>query len=178
MEKNDMTPDSDIFTRAWEDEAGGITHDERREEPLPADPEDGEAESGGDGAEASDRETPETDGASYGAERAPGTAWGRPRTIADREREIGQFAAEYPGVMPEDIPKDVWDRVRAGESLAAAYARHEAAHLRRENLRLETELAGRRQAETNRQRAAGSQMGAGAGTSARDPFDDGWELEW
>ena len=101
-----------------------------------------------------------------------------PAPPEDRDGEIRQFVLEHPGVMPEAIPEEVWRRVRAGESLLSAYDRVEAARLRQENARLETQLKSRRQAEINRQRSAGSQAGAGMGAGGHDPFEDGWELEW
>lgn len=36
--------------------------------------------------------------------------------------EIGQFAALFPGVGPEQVPQEVWQEVRAGQTLALAYA--------------------------------------------------------
>lgn len=173
MDSGNSAQSGDIFSLAWEDEAGGIASDARAEEPLPDEPgEEPEAAPDAENA-APEADTPARfDGGEYVGPPA------RARTAEERDREIGQFAAEFPGVMPEDIPGSVWERVRAGESLAAAFSRHEAARLRRENARLETQLAGKRQAETNRQRAAGSQIGAGSSGPAHDPFDDGWELEW
>ena len=38
--------------------------------------------------------------------------------------EIGQFAALFPGVGPEQVPQEVWQEVRDGQSLALAYALH------------------------------------------------------
>lgn len=51
--------------------------------------------------------------------------------------EIGQFAALFPGVGPEQVPEEVWQEVRGGQTLALAYALHrvktlEAALERRE----------------------------------------------
>ena len=36
--------------------------------------------------------------------------------------EIGQFAALFPGVGPKQVPQEVWQEVRDGQSLALAYA--------------------------------------------------------
>ncbi len=38
------------------------------------------------------------------------------------EEDIELFRTLFPDVTAEDIPQEVWDRVEAGESLAAAYA--------------------------------------------------------
>lgn len=154
MENENSVTGSDIFTQGWE---GDGAADGREAEPLPE-------ETAPDGADAGNG-TP-----------SEGTPQPAPAPFGGRDGEIRQFVLEHPGVMPEAIPEEVWRRVRAGESLPSAYDRYEAARLREENRRLETELQSRRQAESNRRRSAGSQTGAGAG--ARDPFDDGWELEW
>lgn len=174
MENENTVTGGDIFTRGWEDETEGITADGREEEPLPEDAGPGEDISREGEAGDGPGKIPAEEGGPEKPEDPPVL----PSAARDRDGEIRQFVLEYPGVMPEAIPEEVWRRVRAGESLTTAYTRHEARRLRRENLRLETELAGRRQAEANRQRSAGSQMGAGTGKPARDPFDDGWELEW
>lgn len=149
--ENEPITGGDVFTQGWEDTVPGGVTDEREAEPLPQDPESPEPQE------------PERPAA--------------PRE-RDRDGEIRQFVSEYPGVMPEAIPEEVWRRVRAGESLLSAYDRYEASRLKEENRRLETELQNRRQAEANRQRSAGSQTGAGVGRNLHDPFDDGWELEW
>ena len=83
-----------------------------------------------------------------------------------------------PGTPRRRSKPGVWRAVAAGESLLSAYSRHEASVLRRENRRLESAMLAREQSRSNRERSAGSQLGAGAGRTARDPFDDGWELEW
>ncbi len=38
------------------------------------------------------------------------------------EEDIALFRSLFPEVKGEDIPQEVWDRVEAGESLAASYA--------------------------------------------------------
>ena len=43
--------------------------------------------------------------------------------------QLGEFEELFPSVAPEDIPGSVWESVRQGNSLAAAYALH---HRRRE----------------------------------------------
>lgn len=68
--------------------------------------------------------------------------------------EIGQFAALFPGVGPEQVPEEVWQEVRQGQSLAMAYALHRIKTL-------EDALARR---ERNAKLSAGSASSAGSGT--------------
>lgn len=68
--------------------------------------------------------------------------------------EIGQFAALFPGVGPEQVPEEVWQEVRRGQSLAMAYALHRIKAL-------EDTLAHR---ERNAKLSAGSASSAGSGT--------------
>ena len=171
--ENSSEQRNDIFADAWEDEAGGIVADSRQDEELPEDARDA--------PEARDPDPDAPGEPGDGIPRPEGPAEPVPggRSAAERrDREIGEFMREYPDVRAEDIPPEVWGRVAAGESLLSAYSRHEARALRRENAALVGQIVRQERARVNRQRSAGSQMGAGTGKSVRDPFDDGWELEW
>lgn len=68
--------------------------------------------------------------------------------------EIGQFGALFPGVGPEQVPQEVWQEVREGQSLALAYALHRIKTL-------EDALARR---ERNAKLSAGSVSSAGSAT--------------
>lgn len=88
----------------------------------------------------------ETDGRQLQKER-----WESQRRARE---EIGQFAALFPGVGPEQVPEEVWQEVRQGQSLAMAYALHRIKTL-------EDALARR---ERNAKLSAGSASSAGSGT--------------
>lgn len=69
-----------------------------------------------------------------------------------RQQDVEQFYRTYPKVDPKSIPQEVWDAVKAGESLTNAYTMHE-------NRRLAAELAAERQNRKNRETAPGSLAG-------------------
>lgn len=77
------------------------------------------------------------------------------------------FVHEHPEVSAADIPREVWERVSRGESLSAAWTRHENDSLRLRVMTME-------QNEKNAARAAGSRVSAGK-TKGVDPFDMGWD---
>ena len=74
-----------------------------------------------------------------------------------RQRDIEAFYRAYPGVDPKNIPQEVWNEVKSGDSLTNAYTRYE-------NRRLQAELAAERQNRANREKAPGSMGG--------NPMDD------
>lgn len=85
--------------------------------------------------------------------------------------EIGQFAALFPGVGPGQVPEEVWKEVRAGQSLALAYALYRIKAL-------ESVLAEAERRSRSAQLSAGSVSSAGSttlgGTVAS--FWDAYEL--
>lgn len=81
----------------------------------------------------------------------------QPQGKAERQRatgEIGQFAALFPGVGPAQVPQEVWQEVRAGRSLALAYALYRIRELE--------EILARR--ERGARLSTGSVSSAGSGT--------------
>lgn len=86
--------------------------------------------------------------------------------------DIAGFLKAYPQVKPDDIPKEVWDRVNQGESLAAAYAQHEVAQLKAQAQQLQTEIEALRQNQNNAQRTPGS-LGGSSGAEL-DEIDRLW----
>lgn len=100
-----------------------------------------------------------------------------------RRREAREFVEAKPEVAakllldPGAVQDEVWARVRAGESLLAAYnayaAKRESEEKTRRIRELEAELAGTRQAKANALRSAGSVAGSGGGESF-DPAAAGW----
>ncbi len=102
---------------------------------------------------------------------------------ARRRREAREFIDAYPEVaakLAQDrsaIPDRVWERVRAGERLLAAYETEAAiadASAKGERIReLEARLAEAKQAQTNALRSTGSGAGDG-GEEGPDPAALGW----
>lgn len=99
------------------------------------------------------------------------------------KREVREFFAAHPDAAAKlvsdrgAIPDEVWRRVRAGESLSAAWEGvklREGAKAQSERVRtLERELAETRQAKRNRVRSTGSTAGDG-GEVERDLAALGW----
>lgn len=83
-----------------------------------------------------------------------------------RKQGMLDFLKTYPGVKPQDIPREVWERVAGGESLVSAYTLHQ-------NKRLEAELAAERQNKQNRQTTPGS-LAASAEGDVRTDIDKWW----
>ena len=84
------------------------------------------------------------------------------RTAAQRkerqQRELTEFIEAYPDIkdFEREIPKEVWQRVRGGESLLSAYRAHENEQLRAKPAALE-------KTQENKERAVGSTKGEGDG---------------
>ena len=86
---------------------------------------------------------------------------------AQRAQMFRAFIAEYPGVKPEDIPKEVWTECARTGDLAGAYRKHE-------NAKLKAELEELKLNQRNKERSTGSWQSAGAPTP-KDAFDEGWD---
>ncbi len=142
-----MENEKDIFSEGWGDE--GIVADERVSEELP------------------EEEAPEAEEGTEVPESPPAQAGKRD------EGEIRRFVRAFPQVRGEDIPREVWERVREGVGLTEAFLGYEARRLREENERLRR--AGEQRAR-NAARSAGSQAGRGSGGVKADAFDEGWEM--
>lgn len=89
------------------------------------------------------------------------------------KEDFAAFIRAYPDVMASDIPREVWDAVRGGESLTSAYSRFEARSLREENRGLRERLGALEQRGRNREKSAGSQKSAGRATESQS-----WESAW
>lgn len=96
------------------------------------------------------------------------------------DREVGAFLTAYPGVKPDQVPKEVWAEVRKGVPLLNAYQAHEMKKLSAEleRLKAETETAAKTKAknEENREKAVGSMRSHG--TSSSDAFLIGFNKEF
>jgi len=85
-----------------------------------------------------------------------------------RREEMARFLKCYPDVQPEQIPTQVWEAVKNGEALTAAYAMHRSRAL-------EAELTAERQNRQNAQKTTGKLSTMGAGK--QDEIDKWWNLE-
>lgn len=86
--------------------------------------------------------------------------------------DIASFLKAYPQVKPGEIPKEVWDRVKGGESLVSAYAMHENQRYRAEMEKYQAEIEALKQNQANAQRSPGS-LGGSAGAEL-DEIDRLW----
>ncbi len=90
-----------------------------------------------------------------------------------QERELAAFIRAFPDVNANDIPPQVWEAVRNGESLLDAYRRFEFQQLRRDNRLLRERLEREAWSRRNRERSAGSQRSAGSTRALSE-----WERAW
>ncbi len=100
-----------------------------------------------------------------------------------RAEEAGAFISAFPEAAEKlrrnraTIPDEVWAKVRAGESLVAAYGSYETKKQAEENAaeltRLRAELAGRKRSRINEERSTGS-LASDGGERPRDPILSGW----
>ena len=89
------------------------------------------------------------------------------------EEDARAFVEKHPGIDFKSIPKEVWDRVNAGESLLSAYDEHmmdsQRKELAAENERLKAELEAAKKNADNKARSTGSATSAG-----KDSISDPW----
>lgn len=98
------------------------------------------------------------------------------RERENRVREdITSFLKAYPQVKPSEIPKEVWDRVKGGETLVNAYTMHENEKFRAEMEGYRAEIAALKQNQSNAQRSPGS-LGGSSGAEL-DEIDRLWNDE-
>ncbi len=112
--------------------------------------------------------SPPADNNPPGARQSPTaeTDAGAMSAAARRDRDIAEFLSEYGMVDPRAIPQEVWDAVRAGKSLLAAYQSYE-------NKLLRAYIEAERKNRENRLKTAGSRYTAGA-TEPRGEIEDDW----
>lgn len=98
-----------------------------------------------------------------------------------KQKSIEKFAALYPNVKPDTIPKEVWDEFTETSDLVTAYNRFEGrqkqndfAELQKKFEAVTAELETLKQNEKNRERSTGSQRTAGS-PPPKDPDFEGWE---
>lgn len=93
---------------------------------------------------------------------------------ARRDADIETFVQVFPEAAadPKTVPPEVWEAVRGGSSLTAAYA----AYTRRQQERAaQAEAKAKAQAAENAARSTGSMRSAGSAAAGKDPFLEGWE---
>lgn len=86
-----------------------------------------------------------------------------------RQQDIDRFLKLYKNVDPGQIPKEVWDDVRNGETLVSAYGRYENRQLAESNRKLQESINALKQNEKNKQKSIGSAKTEGKET-AKDQF--------
>lgn len=90
-----------------------------------------------------------------------------------QQEDFKRFVQAYPGVKAQDIPAEVWEKVRGGVPLVTAYAQHENKQLREENEALKAKVETAEQNKKNKERSTGSQSSAGK-SSKKDIFEELW----
>ena len=105
---------------------------------------------------------------------------------ADRQNErivsdLNEFANAFPEIYkqaetnPEAIPKAVWEDVRRGLSLTAAYARYAVASANDAAKTAQAQAAATELNRKNGARSAGSMQSAGNDSKQKDAFLIGWD---
>jgi len=94
------------------------------------------------------------------------------------QREIDRFLKEYPNVRAEDIPPELWEKVKENDGdLVGTYRMYENQKLKEEIKNLKKELAGNTQQKKNKARSTGSTKSVGT-SAGRDAFDEGWDSDY
>lgn len=96
---------------------------------------------------------------------------------ARRRADILEFQKTFPDVAkdPKSIPQEVWDEVRKGTSLVAAYSKYAIAQAQTAQQTAEHKAEAATQNQKNAARSTGSMRTAGESTQGKDPFMDGFD---
>ncbi len=96
---------------------------------------------------------------------------------ADEKRREGfiAFSKSHPDVKPQDIPREVWDRVNGGMSLPDAYGLYELSVLREENKQLKNKAAVSEKKAENAYRSTGSASTSGKSPKPKLDIYAGWD---
>lgn len=91
------------------------------------------------------------------------------------QTDLLEFRETFPEAAqnPASIPREVWEAVRGGKSLVAAYARYSISQAAQTAAEAK-KAAVQRQNEENAARSVGSMRSAGADAASKDPFLEGW----
>ena len=93
-----------------------------------------------------------------------------------RKADIAEFQKTFPDAArePNKIPQTVWDNVRSGMSLVAAYAKFQVEQAQKAAEEAKQQAAAQVQNQKNASRSTGSMKSAGEDTKEKDPFLDGF----
>lgn len=94
-----------------------------------------------------------------------------------RAADLADFQKTFPEAAkdPKAIPPEVWHAVQNGESLVAAYAKHEMNAAKAAIAAAQHEATAAKQNNKNTERSTGSMKTAGEESKIKDPFLDGWD---
>ena len=94
-----------------------------------------------------------------------------------RQADILEFQKTFPEAAkdPKNIPPEVWESVRKGNSLTVSYALWQARQAKAEAEQAKQNAAATQQNERNASRSTGSMKSAGEETKSKDPFLQGWD---
>lgn len=93
-----------------------------------------------------------------------------------RRADIAEFQKTFPDAAkdPKAIPKEVWDDVRGGASLVAAYSKYAVSQAKAAQAAAEQKAAVTEKNASNAARSTGSMKSAGQDKHSSDPFLDGF----
>lgn len=97
------------------------------------------------------------------------------------QAEVAEFRQAFPEIAERAakdgsvIPKEVWDSVREGKSLTAAYARYAVAAAQGGTKAAEKKAEAAESGAKNAARSTGSMQSAGADAHQKDAFLEGWD---
>lgn len=93
-----------------------------------------------------------------------------------RRADIAEFQKTFPEAArePDKIPQTVWENVRGGMSLVAAYAKFQVEQAQKAAEEAKQRAAAQVQNQKNASRSTGSMKSAGEDTKEKDPFLEGF----
>lgn len=94
-----------------------------------------------------------------------------------RQADILEFQKNFPEAAkdPKNIPPEVWESVRNGNSLTVSFALWQVKQSKAEAEQAKQNAAATQQNERNASRSTGSMKSAGEENKSKDPFLQGWD---
>lgn len=94
-----------------------------------------------------------------------------------RQADILEFQKNFPEAAkdPKNIPSEVWESVRNGNSLTVSFALWQVKQSKAEAEQAKQNAAATQQNERNASRSTGSMKSAGEENKSKDPFLQGWD---
>lgn len=94
-----------------------------------------------------------------------------------RQADILEFQKTFPEAAkdPKNIPPEVWESVRNGNSLTVSFALWQVKQSKAEAEQARQNAAAAQQNERNASRSTGSMKSAGEENKSKDPFLQGWD---